>query len=168
MQIQIIKKSRQIMETTYYIEFIRWLHEFSLTMNLWIFQETEFVYLFFCTVSVKNNIHFVEKNHRFIKLPDKFDIGLQIQQNFSVIWRFFWNFGFEFAVMWHLVEIKRHFCLEFSWGVKQLQEFLIIPKMQLLLPLTCTVVLRGAKQKRQSHVGVFTTWLQETQFCSKI
>ena len=129
------------------IEFIRWFHEFSVTTNLWIFQETELVYLFLYTININNNIHFVEKIPRFMKLTDKFDIGLQsvFQQNLSVIWWVFWNFGFEFAVMWHLVEIKRHFCLEFCWGVKQLQEFLIIPKMQLLLPLTCTVVLRGAK-----------------------
>jgi hypothetical protein len=32
-------------------------------MNLRIFQETEFVYLFLCTVNVNNNI---EKNRRFV------------------------------------------------------------------------------------------------------
>ena len=31
------------------IEFIWWFHEFSVTMNLRIFQETDFVYLFLCT-----------------------------------------------------------------------------------------------------------------------
>ena len=43
------------------IEFIRWFHEFSVTMNLQ-FQETEFVYLFLFTVNVNSNIHFRWKN----------------------------------------------------------------------------------------------------------
>ena len=33
-------------------KFIRWFHKFSVTTNLRIFQETEFVYLFLCTVNV--------------------------------------------------------------------------------------------------------------------
>ena len=37
------------------IEFIRWFHEFPvLTTNLRIFRETEFVYLFLCTVNDSN------------------------------------------------------------------------------------------------------------------
>ena len=69
------------------IEFIRWFHEFSVTTNLLIFQETELVYLFLYTININNNIHFVEKIRRFMKLTDKFDIGLQsvFQQNLSVI-----------------------------------------------------------------------------------
>ena len=40
------------------------------------------------TININNNIHFVEKIRRFMKLTDKFDIGLQsvFQQNLSVIW----------------------------------------------------------------------------------
>ena len=38
--------------------FIRWFHEFSVTTNPRIFQETEFVYLSLCTINVNNNIHF--------------------------------------------------------------------------------------------------------------
>ena len=34
---------------THFIEFIRWFHELSVTMNLWIFQEIELVYLFLCS-----------------------------------------------------------------------------------------------------------------------
>ena len=34
--------------TQAYIDFIRWFHEFSVTTNLQIFQEVEFVYLFLC------------------------------------------------------------------------------------------------------------------------
>ena len=52
----ILLKSIYFAET--YIEFITWFHELSVTTNLQIFQETEFVYLFLCTVNVKNNIHF--------------------------------------------------------------------------------------------------------------
>ena len=39
-------------------EFIRWFHEFSVTTNLRMFCEVEFVYLFLFTVNVNNNIHF--------------------------------------------------------------------------------------------------------------
>ena len=45
-------------QTSNDIEFIRWFHEFSVTKNLRIFQETEFIYLFLCTVNVNNNIQF--------------------------------------------------------------------------------------------------------------
>ena len=61
------------------IEFIRWIHEFSVTRNPWIFQETEFVYLFFCTVDVLiTNFIFADKIHRFlvtefVNLSDEFD-----------------------------------------------------------------------------------------------
>ena len=44
------------------IEFIRWLHKFSVITNLRICQETEFVYLFLRILNVNNNIHF----HRFV------------------------------------------------------------------------------------------------------
>ena len=40
--------------------FIRWFHEFSVTTNLLIFCETEFVHLFLCTDNDNNNI-FAEK-----------------------------------------------------------------------------------------------------------
>ena len=42
-------------------EFIRWFHDFSISMNLRIFRETEFVYLFSCTVNVNIYIHFLFK-----------------------------------------------------------------------------------------------------------
>ena len=38
-------------------EFIRWFHEFSVTTNLRMFCEVEFVYLF-SVVNVNNKIHF--------------------------------------------------------------------------------------------------------------
>ena len=38
-----------------FTELLIWFHEFSVTTNLRIFQENEFVYLFFCTVNVNNN-----------------------------------------------------------------------------------------------------------------
>ena len=38
--------------------FIRWFHEFSVTTNLQIFRETEFVHLFLCTNNDNNDIHF--------------------------------------------------------------------------------------------------------------
>ena len=41
-------------------------HEFSVTMNLRIFCETEFVYLFLCTVNVNKNIRFRWKIRRFV------------------------------------------------------------------------------------------------------
>jgi hypothetical protein len=34
------------------IKFITWFHKFSITANVRIFQETEFAYLFLCTVNV--------------------------------------------------------------------------------------------------------------------
>jgi hypothetical protein len=40
------------------IEFIRWFHEFSVTTNLRIFQETEFAYLILANANVNNNNHF--------------------------------------------------------------------------------------------------------------
>ena len=55
------------------IEFIRWFHEFYLTTNLLIFQETEFVCLFLCTKNV-NNIQFRGfVVTEFVKLSDEFD-----------------------------------------------------------------------------------------------
>ena len=44
-----------------YNVFIRCFHEFSATTYVRIFCETEFVYLFLCTVTVKSNIHFCWK-----------------------------------------------------------------------------------------------------------
>ena len=41
------------------VEFIRWCHEFSVSTNLRIFRETEFVYLFLCTVNVSIYIDFL-------------------------------------------------------------------------------------------------------------
>ena len=41
-----------------FIKFIKWFHEFFVTTNLRNCQDTEFVYLFLCTVNVNNNIHF--------------------------------------------------------------------------------------------------------------
>ena len=41
------------------IEFITWFHEFSVNTNILIFQGTEFVYLFLCTVNINNNINFL-------------------------------------------------------------------------------------------------------------
>ena len=46
----ILLKSIYFAET--YIEFITWFHEISVTKNLQIFQETEFGYLFLCTINV--------------------------------------------------------------------------------------------------------------------
>ena len=44
-------------------EFIRWFHDFSVTTNLRIFRETEFVLLFLCTVNVNSsNIPFRVKD----------------------------------------------------------------------------------------------------------
>ena len=59
------------------------IFEWSLTTNLRIFQEIELVYLFLCTIIVKNNIFFfVGKIHRFVvtefvKLCDEFDNCLE-------------------------------------------------------------------------------------------
>ena len=58
-------------------EFIRWFHEFSVTMNLQIVRETEFVCLILCTVNVNHEIQFRKKNHGFVvtklvKLSDEF------------------------------------------------------------------------------------------------
>ena len=52
----ILLKSIYFAET--YIEFITWFHEISVTTNLQIFQETEFVYSFLilCTVNSLKNI----------------------------------------------------------------------------------------------------------------
>jgi hypothetical protein len=48
-------------------EFIRWFHKFSVTTNLCIFHEIEFVYLLLCTVNINKNIRFQrKKNHRFL------------------------------------------------------------------------------------------------------
>ena len=56
----------------------RWFHEFSVITNLQIFQKTEFVYLFLCTVNVSITFIFSEKVRRFVvtefgKLSDEFD-----------------------------------------------------------------------------------------------
>ena len=52
------------------IEFIGWFHEFSVTTNLLIHQETEFV----CTKNVNNNIQFRGSVvTEFVKLSDEFD-----------------------------------------------------------------------------------------------
>ena len=56
-KIQIDRTLSQKQKSEYYIEFTRWVHEFSVTTNLRIFQETEFVYLFLCTTNVNSNIH---------------------------------------------------------------------------------------------------------------
>ena len=60
-----------------HIEFIIWFHEFSVTTNLPIFQEHEFVYLFLCTNNVSNEFIFSEKIRRFV-LSDEFDNSAQL------------------------------------------------------------------------------------------
>ena len=41
-----------------FIKFVKWFYEFFVSTNLRNCQDTEFVYLFLCTVNVNNNIHF--------------------------------------------------------------------------------------------------------------
>ena len=69
--------------------FIRWFHEFSVTTNLQIFRETEFVYLFLCTDNDNNNIHFRWKICRFVltklvKLSDEFVSNQSLNEKVSL------------------------------------------------------------------------------------
>ena len=68
----------------FFIEFIRWFHEFSVTTNLRIFQETDLLK----SHSLKTKFIFVKKIRRFIvtefvKLSDEFDITHRIKSYFT-------------------------------------------------------------------------------------
>ena len=57
-----------------------WFHEFSVTKNLRIFQETEFVYYSYALLMKITTFIFVEKDIRFVisefvKLSGEFDTG---------------------------------------------------------------------------------------------